>query len=712
MGSSSLNNRARARRETRRHGGRRAQNDGARRACVDHAIIKDGTKQRLWHGARQTGSATACTIGKIMGAGDDDSDDANHLADSSAKDAIFERLRALVRDARASRSCLVDTRQFFVAEIHGCYRPAWRTFAMAAAVTAAACRGFIGTRIPSGTRIVSAIAFHNPLAPQTDATTHLSALGAHSALTFDRLVVLLSWPSRSHDSDDLYWVAASLGSGPGDPNGRDGVRCSDGGCDDGECDIGGDDNGDVHCRAYSRPTSGLYGAVLQQAARITGESLHEAVSTLVADPVFRKHHTIQRHSHMLTVGWQYNVHDPTLAESVMPCPDGTLKRACVHTADHSCAECDAVWANSEDLLRCARATTRRVALRHVVRQAVADGIAIEATARAKAIPKAPPIPRRAVAVGVAVATTTTKTTEPVVTATTAKDDARAEAPSGPARPRCGRALCPSRAGRVDTSTCASVRVRCTAGCRVIFHRACWRAVADRTLARGDESPCVTPDCWGLMASVVSLAPHQSDDATGRDARTKHVEWQTTTSHGLDKHVRQQPSGTAPAIACRDRLDDVYIEREPQAPPPGTVDVENDDVAARTVDTADADDPSSVAVDDAHEPAEPPVSLDVAARAYRKDRQRTEPALCAKKAKRTRTRTQKRQRVRARQKMGLDDLPAPVPWHGCDDQWPSFFVGDAAAAPPLPGAQTDADRPARPLTVWRFGTWYPSAARPS
>ncbi|BCU03701.1 hypothetical protein [Pandoravirus japonicus] len=638
---------------------------------------------------------------------DDDSDDTEYLVDS-ARDEIYERVCALVR-ARVPRRCLVDA-HCLVAEIHGCYRPAWRTFAMAAAVTAAACDGLVGMRIPSGTRIVSAMAFHNPHASQADAAAHLSGLGAHSPITFDRLVVFLSWPSRSHSSGDLNWVAASLGSGPGCPKGGDGTRRNDHNDDgdDDECVIGVDGNGDLHSRAYSRPTSGLYSAVLQQATRITGECLQEAVSTLVSDPAFRKHHTVQRHSHALTVGWQYNVHDPTLVESVTPCPDGTLMRGCLHTVDPSCAVCDAVWANSEDLLPCARGTTRRVALRHAVRQAIASGIAIETTARVKAIPKAPPTPRRPVVMAAAAATTT-KTTEPVVAATAAKG-ARAEAPSGPTGPRCGRALCPSRTGRVDTSTCASVRVCCTAGCRVIFHRACWRAVADRTLARGDESPCVTPDCWGLMASVVSLAPHRSGDATGRDARTKHVEWQTTASHGLDKRVRPRSSGTAPAIACRDRLDDAYVEREPQAPPTDTDDVEIDNVAARAVDAADADGPS-VAVDGAHEPAETPVSLNVATRAYRKDRQQAETALCAKKARRTRTRTQKRQRVRARQKMGLGGLPAPVPWHGCDDQWPSFFVDDAAA-PPLPSAQADADRPARPPTVWRFGTWHPPATRPS
>lgn len=628
--------------------------------------------------------------------------DREHPTQQRARDKINERPCAVVCAPRPQPP-LVEGRHFLVAEIHGCYRPAWRTFAMAAAMTAAACRGLVGRRIPAGTRIVSAIALHDPPGLQADAAAHLSALGAQSPLTFDRLVVLLSWPSRSH-SHGINWVAASLADGPGAPRGRDSTRRN--GDDD---DDAVEADGDMDCRAYSRPTAGPYDAMLQQAARITGECLHTAVCALVADTGFRRHHTAQRDSCMLAVGWRYSVHDPTLAESVVACPDGTLMHGCRHvTADPSCVECDTVWANSEDLLPCTRVTTRRAGLRHVVRRAVADGIALDATAPAKAVLKAQPAPRRRAA---AAATTTgaTRTMSPVVAAAATKG-ARVGAPSDRADPRCGRALCPSRLGRVDASACASVRVRCTAGCRVVFHRACWRAVADQALARGDESPCVTPDCWGLMASVVSLAPQQSGGATGRSARTKHIEWQATALRSPEKQVRHGPPDATSAIMHWDHIDDLYVEHGAPALPTDTVHDEIEGVAACAADVAAVDeDAVIIAADDVCEPTQPAVLLDVAARTYRKDRQQTGTAARAK-AKRTRTRTQKRQRVRARQKIGLDDLPGPVPWHGDDDQWPSFFVG-GATTPPATSTPRKAppaiDRPVCGPTVWRFATWYPS-----
>ncbi|QBZ80964.1 hypothetical protein pclt_cds_367 [Pandoravirus celtis] len=334
---------------------------------------------------------------QTMHCGDDESGSADCLANFD-KDQIIEHASAYM-----SQPCTTDARHFLAAEIHGCYRPAWRTFAMAAAMTAAACCGLVGRRIPGGTRIVSAIAFHNPAGLQAGAATRLSTL------TFDRLIVLLSWPSRSH-SHDINWVAASLGDGPGASGGCDSTGRNGG---DGDNSGGVEVDNDTDRRAYGRPTPGPYGAVLQQAARITGECLHTAVCALVADADFRRHHTAQRDSCMLTVGWRYSVHDPTLAESVVPCPDGTLIRGCRHmTTDPSCDECDVVWANSEDLLPCTRVTTRRVALRHVLRRAVADGIAV--TAPVKVIPKAPLTPRRPVAPATTTAATTTTMAPAVV----------------------------------------------------------------------------------------------------------------------------------------------------------------------------------------------------------------------------------------------------------------------------------------------------------
>ncbi|AGO82470.1 hypothetical protein pdul_cds_419 [Pandoravirus dulcis] len=629
-----------------------------------------------------------------MHCSNDESGGAGCLANFD-KDQIIERA-----SAHMSQPCTADARHFFVAEIHGCYRPAWRTFAMAAAMTTAACCGLVGERIPNGTRILSAVAFHGPPALQADGAKRLPTLGAHLPLAFDRIVVVLSRPDRPRRLD---WVAASLASRPGVIHDRDNDSGRDGG------DDGGHDKSGVDRPARRRIRRALYGAMLQQAARITGECLRTAVATLIADSDFQRHNIVRRGPSMLGVGWQYDMCTPTLVKSVMPCDDGILKRECHHTTSASCATCDAVWANSEDLWPCVHGATRRVALRHAVRRAVAHGVAV--TAPVKAIPKAPLTPRRPVVPATTTTTTTTTTTMAPAVVALAKD-AHVGAPPDRTGPRCGRALCPSRAGRVNASMCASVRVRCTAGCRVVFHRACWRAVADQTLARGDESPCVTPDCWGLMASVVSLASRRSGGATGRDARTKHVEWQTNTSRGLDEQVWQRSSDPTPTTTCRDRLDGDCIERKPHAPLTDTVNVEIDteDVATCAIDTADADD-HAVAVGDAHEPAETTVLLNVAARTYRKDRQQAEPVLCAKKAKRTRARTQKRQRVRARQKVGLDDMPAPVPWRGDDDRWPSFFVDDAAAPAPT-RARSDAERAVRPPTVWRFGAWHPPAPHPS
>ncbi|BCU03087.1 hypothetical protein [Pandoravirus japonicus] len=72
------------------------------------------------------------------------------------------------------------------------------------------------------------------------------------------------------------------------------------------------------------------------------------------------------------------------------------------------------------------------------------------------------------------------------------------APLASDAPRCVGAGCRAP-GRHIASGCI-VTARCTAGCRVTFHRACWKTLG---IACADRTPCPTPDCWGEIAEVTS-----------------------------------------------------------------------------------------------------------------------------------------------------------------------------------------------------------------
>ncbi|AGO84049.1 hypothetical protein psal_cds_374 [Pandoravirus salinus] len=669
----------------------RAHDDGRNREKNDHSRGRDN--------------------GDVAGCGGGD-----HPAQQRVRDKIDERPCAVVCAPRPQPP-LADGRHFLVAEIHGCYRPAWRVFAMAAAVTAGACRGFVGRRVPAGTRIASAIAFHDPRRLCLDGASLRPALDAHPSFTFDRIVMVLSWPGGSN-ARDVKWVAASFGNASADVNGSDPAR---------DHTVDGRSRVDpaVAGRGERCVDDGLaraiYRKALDQAARITRESLTAAVETLLNDRTFRKQHGQRESGDTMPIERWYKVCEPTLTKSVAACPDGTLKRACGHTTTNpSCAECDAVWTHSENLQSDTRGAARCVPLRQLLRQAVAGGVALDepvaaiarsarrlvtateaAKTTAQTIPKAVPKAGRRVAIA------------------TVPRGARAEEVSSvSAGPRCGRATCPSPSGRVDPSVCALVRVRCTAGCRVAFHRACWRAVADRALAHGDQSPCVTPDCWGSVVRVVSLAPYHSGDPAGPDTRAKHVEWQAK-ANPIDHHLEKKRAHSqkrAAALVDQDNNNSktTPVECEPRAMPTGAPDKHSADTTTRAPPSpAVADDSPVDWAGDTRGSLEWAPALDVVAHLYRKDR-RQEGTAPRAKPKRTRARAQKRQRVRARQKVDLLGLPDAMPWTGDDDLWPSFFVDDAGALPataiPTQARVDDAERPVRSPTVWRFATWYPSSMR--
>lgn len=82
-----------------------------------------------------------------------------------------------------------------------------------------------------------------------------------------------------------------------------------------------------------------------------------------------------------------------------------------------------------------------------------------------------------------------------------------------------------------------VRVECTAGCRVTFHRPCWRAMA---ISATDTRPCMTPDCWGLWARVTSTRRAVDGSET-----PPYVEWARTPR-------RPPASVTAPRDVCGTR----------------------------------------------------------------------------------------------------------------------------------------------------------------
>ncbi|AGO83297.1 hypothetical protein pdul_cds_1025 [Pandoravirus dulcis] len=72
-------------------------------------------------------------------------------------------------------------------------------------------------------------------------------------------------------------------------------------------------------------------------------------------------------------------------------------------------------------------------------------------------------------------------------------------------PRCAGAGCRAPSRHI-TSGCV-VTARCTAGCRATFHRACWKVAG---IARADQTPCPTPDCWGKLAEVTSVRSRAPD----------------------------------------------------------------------------------------------------------------------------------------------------------------------------------------------------------
>lgn len=124
---------------------------------------------------------------------------------------------------------------------------------------------------------------------------------------------------------------------------------------------------------------------------------------------------------------------------------------------------------------------------------------------------------------------------PIPPADAVARSAAATSPSIVVHARCTAAGCAavSRAGIGKI-----VRIECTAGCRVTFHRSCWRAMA---IEPSDARPCMTPDCWGLWARVTSTRR----GADGAEAPA-YVEWARAAEHSpspVKAHTRKRHTPT-------------------------------------------------------------------------------------------------------------------------------------------------------------------------
>ncbi|AVK75562.1 hypothetical protein pqer_cds_1140 [Pandoravirus quercus] len=110
-------------------------------------------------------------------------------------------------------------------------------------------------------------------------------------------------------------------------------------------------------------------------------------------------------------------------------------------------------------------------------------------------------------------------------------------------PRCADSDC-CTPGRRITSGCV-VTVACTAGCRVTYHRACWKTAAIVCI---DHTRCPTSDCWGEIIEVTSVRLRASDAAP-------HILWRARNNHG-------KPTTSAPSLSPTpiDAADDRGVDR--------------------------------------------------------------------------------------------------------------------------------------------------------
>jgi hypothetical protein len=137
-------------------------------------------------------------------------------------------------------------------------------------------------------------------------------------------------------------------------------------------------------------------------------------------------------------------------------------------------------------------------------------------------------------------------------------------------PRCARAdACPCVGQRVCIERDRAVLVTCTVGCRIAFHRSCWRA-AGVALPYGAQDAdltlqCLTPDCWGLVDRVASMRPSAPNKPVIEWTR-RHAVGRMPMSAGHEDAEGRASSSSPSAPVATDR-DLAHGERKEEAHKP-------------------------------------------------------------------------------------------------------------------------------------------------
>nr|UMO79337.1 hypothetical protein [Pandoravirus aubagnensis] len=661
-----------------------------------------------------------------------------------------------------------DSTRYIVAEIYGCYRAGWASFSLCAIALAASSQGLVAPTVPRGARIVSAF----DLCPSPEEQS-LRSLGG---LVYDAIVVVAAWPGRPRTD----WVSVQFrddGSDYNDDDDDDDESDEDAISDDDDDDDAldhdnlhdarsvGDDSTDADARwCVGRRGNALMGpprGLMEAAACATGDDINEFIDAIAQHPQFPRRCTPSGLATPSGVRWWLRTKRPRIDGAFNVGRNGSLALACDECPDGKaqCPSCVGMWNRTRRLWppiyddvdggdnnnasgQSHGVTTRRSApLRQSVRRAASAIVAAQVPVVTEPVPSRSLTTTTAPAAQKASRIHARKSVNVPETQQQQQQQQQQQHRPEPAGarcyisgPRCGRHRCPSPCRRVDTGSTTHVWVHCDRGCRALFHRACWRAMGNviptaPDLAEPARVPCLTPDCWGHLARVVSFAPGAS--TLGR------VEWEEAATKGIgdNTHDHDKSSGPCATSTWPGHVDNAgTIEDVVDTSAYGDIALRelgdaashyaSQDGGGNNGDENDDDDNivasqdtiAAVATQDANKhTADNIIDLARPVAVYRKS------ALCDNdtrvQPKRTRVRSQKKQRLRARQKQTLAEwrdsvkTPETNPWAGDDTLWPAFFVAqetDAAFNQPHQcSARTAVSQcQARPTTAWRFAVWDP------
>jgi hypothetical protein len=258
------------------------------------------------------------------------------------------------------------------------------------------------------------------------------------------------------------------------------------------------------------------------------------------------------------------------------------------------------------------------------------------------------------------------------------------AASGSSLIRCAGATCSNPTRRI-VSGCAVI-VSCTTGCRVAFHRSCWKACAIPMPRLNDDPPsCPTPDCWGTITLIASARMRDQD-------HTRHVLWSTK----VDANLRADRDALLDEDSDHDDrpLDQTATfewgsREQAQVSVPHEIEtIANGNAYSDGEDDNDNRDDSVHAIDNHLAPTTGGV-------AYQKPKS-LHAAQALTQRKRPRNRASKRQRLRLQQRQREKEMlfgsPLPEPDESQADSglrgafdddslWPCFFVPDPVPSPP-------------------------------